>query len=112
MRGESGEQSLQSRHVISLNQLMAYEYEYEAIGRRLRHTRQGLSDLTQKAWAEKNGFNPTQYNNWEKGARRIPIEAAIRLADIYGLTLDAIYRGRLDGLPEDVRKILLCGAEK
>lgn len=77
--------------------------EYAEIGERLRAIRLGFSDMNQKAWAQKNGFSVTQYNNWEKGTRRIPVDAAERLSDTYGLTLDAIYRGRLDGLSEKAR---------
>ena len=81
-------------------------FPYADIGRRLEALRTGFSDLTQKAWAEKHGFNPTQYNNWAKGSRRIPVEAAEKLCDRYGLTLDAIYRGKVDGLSETARKLL------
>lgn len=62
--------------------------------------------LTQKDWANANRFNYTQYNNWEKGAMRITIQNAERLCDRYGVTLDWIYRGRLDGLSEYARKML------
>lgn len=78
---------------------------YEKIGLRLERVREHFSDLNQKDWAEKHGFNKTQYNNWEKGTRRITVDAAERLCDAYGLTLDAIYRGRLDGLSENLRKV-------
>lgn len=79
--------------------------QYEEIGTRLKAIRTGLSDLSQKDWAERHGFNKTQYNNWEKGTRRIPVDAAEKLCQTYGLTLDAIYRGRLDGLSENLRKV-------
>lgn len=80
--------------------------EYSDIASRLTAVRNGFSDLSQKAWAEKNGFNPTQWNNWEKGRRRIPVDEAERLSEMYGLTLDYIYRGRLDGLSEKARNVL------
>lgn len=80
--------------------------EHVVIGLRLRSIREGFSDLTQTAWAAKHGFNVTQWNNWEKGARRIPVEAAEVLCDRYGLTLDFVYRGRLDGLSENAKKVL------
>jgi DNA-binding XRE family transcriptional regulator len=80
-------------------------FMYEEIGRRLKRIREHYSDLNQKAWAEKHGFNVTQYNNWEKGVRRIPVEAAEKLCDTYGLTLDFIYRDRRDGLSETSRKM-------
>ena len=79
--------------------------EYAAIGARLRSIRSGFSELGQAAWAEKHGFRSTQYNNWEKGVRRIPVEAAEILCDRYGLTLDAIYRGRMDGLSQQALKV-------
>ena len=73
---------------------------YTELGNRLRLIRVAFSDESQKAWATKNEFNPTQYNNWERGERRITIEAATKLADRYGLTLDYVFRGRVDGLPK------------
>lgn len=82
------------------------ESEFEEIGARLTRVRQAFSDLSQKAWAEKHNFNKTQYNNWEKGTRRIPVECAEKLCGLYGLTLDFIYRGRRDGLAENASKVL------
>ena len=80
--------------------------EYAEIGSRLAAIRTGFSDLTQKGWADKHGFSQTQYNNWEKGTRRIPVEAAEKLGDLYGVTLDFIYRGRLDALSEKARNVI------
>lgn len=79
--------------------------EYAEIGARLAAIRRGFSDLNQKEWAAKHGFPTTRWNNWETGTRRIPVEEAERLCNRYGLTLDAIYRGKLDGLSESVRNI-------
>jgi transcriptional regulator with XRE-family HTH domain len=81
--------------------------EYSEIGARLRRLRQGFSKSSQKDWAEKNGFNATQYNNWEIGLRLIPVHAAICLCDRYGLTLDAIYRGHIDGVSQTARDALI-----
>lgn len=81
-------------------------YPYKEIGERLEALRRGFSDLDQKGWAEKHGFNKTQYNNWAKGSRRIPVESAEHLCDRYNLTLDAIYRGRVAGLSDTLLKIL------
>lgn len=76
------------------------------IGARLVALRKSQSDLSQKAWAEKHGFNQTQYNNWENGTRRIPVDDAERLCELYRVSLDFIYRGKRDGLPDSVRKVL------
>jgi DNA-binding XRE family transcriptional regulator len=79
--------------------------KYPQIGWRLICIRKGLSELNQADWAEKHGFARSQYNQWERGSRRIPVECAVKLCDRYGLTLDAIYRGRLDGLSEKLQKM-------
>lgn len=78
--------------------------QFGEIGSRLRKLREAAR-MNQKTWSERHGFNLTQYNNWERGERRIPLEHAETLCDSYGLTLDFIYRGRLDGLSEYARKI-------
>jgi len=82
------------------------ENQYHEVGHRLAALREGFSQMSQKAWAEKHGFNPTQYNNWERGVRRIPVDDAERLCSLYGVTLDFIYRGRRDGLSETSRNLL------
>lgn len=79
---------------------------YPEIGQRLAAIRQDFSALPQRAWAEKHNFQPTQWNNWEKGVRRIPIESAEKLCGLYGLTLAFIYLGRRDGLAETASKTL------
>lgn len=81
--------------------------QYTEIGDRLRALRSVYGgDLSQKEWASTNQFPDTTYNNWETGTRRIPLPAAERLADRYGLSLDWIYRGKVDGLSESTRKLL------
>jgi transcriptional regulator with XRE-family HTH domain len=85
---------------------MANEQLYPDIGRRLEAIRKAFSQLSQAAWAGKHGFQSTQYNNWERGTRRIPVDEAQRLCEVYGLTLDFVYRGRRDGLSETALKCL------
>lgn len=80
--------------------------EYPEIGNRLKRLRIAMSDLSQSAWATKHHFGVTQYNNWEQGVRRIPLEAAERLCERYSLTLDWVYRGRVDGLSDKLRNML------
>lgn len=86
------------------NDAMAQDFPFAGIGSRLIRLRETYFDGPQREWASKHGFSPTQYNNWEKGTRRIPVDQAERLCELYGLTLDFIYRGRLEGLSENARK--------
>lgn len=87
-----------------LSPAMSKMMPYAEIGARLMRLRKSFSDEPQKAWAERHGFSPTQCNNWERGERRIPVESAEKLCDLYGITLDFVYRGRRDGLSENARK--------
>ncbi len=96
---------LLSRAHFGMSQI-EMDVPYPEIGQRLAAIRQRYSALPQRAWAEKHHFQPTQWNNWEKGVRRIPIESAEKLCMLYGLTLDFIYLGRRDGLAETASKTL------
>lgn len=85
---------------------MAEDAQFTQIGDRIEAVREGFTGLSQKDFAIRHGFNPTQWNNWAKGTRRIPLECAEKLALVYGLTLDWIYLGRRDGLSETASKIV------
>lgn len=85
---------------------------YPEIAARLTALRTAFSDATKTDWALREGFQPTQYINWENGTRRISLDAAELLAARYGLTLDWIYRGRMDGLSDTARKALSSRSRK
>jgi hypothetical protein len=80
--------------------------DYSEIGSRLRALRLAFGPVKQVDWCEKHNFNQSQWNNWEKGTRRISVDSAERLCETYGLTLDWVYRGRRDGLAETASKVL------
>jgi hypothetical protein len=85
---------------------MGQDAQFAEIGRRLEAVRAAFTDQSQKDFSLRHGFNPTQWNNWASGTRRIPLECAEKLAAAYGLTLDWIYLGRRDGLAERASKVL------
>lgn len=95
-----------SPHFVNVCAMAKTEPDYPEIAERVTRVRKAFSDLNQKEWAEKHAFSQTQYNNWEKGTRRIPVDDAEKLCSLYGLTLDFIYRGRRDGLSESAAKVL------
>ena len=80
--------------------------QFSEIGERLALVRARFGGHDQKTFASRNGFNPTQWNNWELGVRRIPVDDAMKLVTIYGLSLDFIYMGRRDALSESASKVL------
>lgn len=55
--------------------------------RRIRDLRED-HDLTQKKVAEHLHMQTTVYQRYERGEREIPFWLAIKLADLYGVTLD------------------------
>lgn len=54
---------------------------------RLRDLRED-ADLNQTAIADYLGIQQTVYSRYERGARTIPLELLIRLADFYKVSLD------------------------
>ena len=62
--------------------------------RRVRDLRED-SDKTQKEMAEFLNMQTTVYQRYERGERELPLWAAIKLADFYGVTLDFLV-GRSD----------------
>ena len=55
--------------------------------RRVRDLREDR-DLTQREIAQLLHMQLTVYQRYERGERELPLWAAIRLADFYGVTLD------------------------
>jgi transcriptional regulator with XRE-family HTH domain len=70
----------------------------DPVGRRLALTREILG-LTQKEFAESAGMILSRYNLREAGKIPLPLRGGIRLCDARGLTLDWLYRGKVQGLP-------------
>ncbi len=79
--------------------------KYQDIGSRL-HSIRYLTELNQKDFSSKCGFIPSKYNNWEKGERQIPVDKAIVITQIFGITLDYIYLGKTTALPFDLAIML------
>lgn len=60
-------------------------------------------DMKQAELAKECDFDPPRVNNWLKGKARPDIDAANRICDDLGLTLDWIYRGDASKLDGDLR---------
>ena len=58
-----------------------------ALYRRIRDLRED-NDKTQKQIAEILNMQLTVYQRYERGERELPLWAAIKLADFYGVSLD------------------------
>ena len=70
----------------------------EHIATRLRHTREALG-LKQREFARRANLKANRYSQYESGTRSLTIDAAQRICDEYGVTLDWLYRGDRSRLP-------------
>ena len=70
----------------------------EYIATRLRQTREVLG-LNQREFAMRANLKANRYSQYESGARPLTIDAAQRICDEYGVTLDWLYRGDRSRLP-------------
>ena len=70
----------------------------EHIATRLRHTREALG-VNQTEFARRANLKQNRYNQYESGARPLSIDAAHKICDEYGVTLDWLYRGDRSMLP-------------
>lgn len=64
---------------------------------RLRVTREATG-LTQAQFCRATGIGQQAWNNYERGRVRISLNAAIKVCQAFGFTLDWIYRGDADGV--------------
>lgn len=76
------------------------------VGRRLRATASAVSITTTAELANFLGAERGQVDAWINGRALPPVPFMRRLCDVFGLTLDWIYLGKLGGLSYD-RAILL-----
>ena len=77
------------------------------IGKRLARTRQALGYTTTKMCDLMGSVSHgSAYTNYEMGRRRISLDHALALCDKCGLTLDWIYRGLIQGLPEHLQRAI------
>lgn len=75
--------------------------KFADISNRLRAVRE-FYDLSSKEFAEQANVPPKSYSQWESGSFRISIDGAIKIQSRYGISLDFIYTGRLDTLPNNM----------
>lgn len=77
----------------------------EAIAQRLRATREAFR-MTQAAFSRLVGIEPQAWNNYERGAKRIAIDQALKVCRATGVSLDWIYRGMAAQLPVNLATAL------
>jgi transcriptional regulator with XRE-family HTH domain len=75
------------------------------IGRRLRVLRKAVAgNITELG--NQTGITRSAWSNYENAISRIGVDAAMKVCDQYGVTLDWIYRGDSGALSDDLKKRL------
>lgn len=73
------------------------------VGRRLRWSREIVAESQADVCRLLGLEDTTTWNKWEKGTRYPDVVVMARYCDLFGLTMDYLYRGRLKGIREDVQ---------
>lgn len=68
------------------------------VGRRLVALRKAL-DLKAKDMCGQVNVEANTWSQWEKGKRLAPVDAMMRVADLYGADLNYIYMGSTSSMP-------------
>ena len=76
------------------------------VGRRLEAIRMAL-DMSRKDFANSFGLDPSSYTKTADGEKQLRSGAAFAISERWGVSMDFIYRGRLTGLPDDLRDAIL-----
>lgn len=83
-------------------------------GARLRWTREAygrtrdMPKLSMQGFATLLGIRQNTWHNYESGARPLPVDVAVLVCQRTGVSLDWLYRGRLDLLPPPLVDALLA----
>ncbi|WP_424969964.1 helix-turn-helix domain-containing protein [Dinoroseobacter sp. S76] len=77
---------------------------YAEIGARLRWHRLEFEKLRQADYAANAGLKRTSLASWETGTKRVSVDAAAKLRNVYGLSLDWLYCGDDANLPASIRR--------
>lgn len=82
------------------------------LGARLRWAREVVAESQAQLCRDLGGVDATAWNRWERGTRYPDPVVLVRLCDVFGLTMDYLYRGDLRGVREDVAiRLAACHPE-
>ena len=80
-------------------------YSAENVALRIKWIRKYF-DLSQTEFAATIDAQITQYNNWELGRQRLSLDGALRINEVYGISLDFLFLDRREALPISMIKSL------
>ncbi|SFN59822.1 Helix-turn-helix [Cohaesibacter marisflavi] len=72
----------------------------ENVGERLLWLIEIYLETTQTEFAKSIGEKKATINNWIKGPQRLSLQGALKINALYGTSLDFLFLGRVDTLPQ------------
>jgi len=88
-----------ARHVIALALVRGEAESILALSNRIRELRFKRDEMTQKQLAERVGVSRQTMNAIENGRHAPTIDVAIRIADVFGITVDQLFDLDYEGRP-------------
>ena len=82
---------------------MSMANPFSDIGARVQWHRK-LIGMTQVEYAEKLGVKRPNLALWETGVNRVGLDSAIKMRQLWGVSLDFVYEGIDDALPMTLRQ--------
>jgi transcriptional regulator with XRE-family HTH domain len=76
------------------------------VGRRLEALREALG-LSRKDFSDTFGLDASSYGKTAKGEKQLRSDAAYAISELWGVSMDYLFRGRLTDLPSDIRPKIL-----
>lgn len=86
-------------------EILPVEGKFADVSNRLRAVR-SYYNMTSTEFALQADVARKSYSQWESGKLRISVDGALSIARRYGISLDFIYLGRLDALPNNIANAL------
>lgn len=80
--------------------------DHAGIASRLEALREAI-DLDKGGFAQSFGVDPSSYSKMLKGEKPLKADMAYVISERWGVTMDYLYRGNLDRLPDRYAKILI-----
>lgn len=77
-----------------------------AVGERLVRLRH-YHGVNQGEFADSVGIDRSSYSKIERGAKALKADMAFAIAERWGVSMDFLYRGRLDDLPHKMAENLM-----
>ncbi|WP_171043012.1 helix-turn-helix domain-containing protein [Maritimibacter alexandrii] len=81
--------------------------DLDGVGRRLEALREALG-LTRKEFAESFGLDASSYTKTAAGEKALRSEAGFIISERWGVSMDFLYRGRMNDLPDSLRQQILA----